>query len=82
MLRTVLSLPGDQPKTLSLITVELGGVGKQARAESRPLPFYFSLFSLVSSPHLSSFIEENKELTDIPASHADVCRRQCTGAGG
>lgn len=65
MLRTVLSLPGDQPKTLGLITVELGGVGKQARAESRLLSHFFSSFSLVSSPHLSSFIKENTNLTEI-----------------
>lgn len=63
MLRADLSLPGDQPETPGLIPLELGGVGKQARAEPGLLPFFF-VFSLVSStPPLFSFIEENTNLS-------------------
>lgn len=63
---------GDQPKTLGLITVELGGVGKQvrteprlqARAEPRLLPSYF-FSSLAEFHHPTSllFVEENVNLT-------------------
>lgn len=44
MPRADLSLPGDQPETLGLIPLELGGVGKQARAEPGLLPFFFFFF--------------------------------------
>lgn len=44
MLRADLSLPGDQPETPGLIPLELGGVGKQARAEPVLLPFFFFFF--------------------------------------
>lgn len=57
MPRADLSLPGDQPETPGLIPLELGGAGKQARAEPGLLPFFFFFFLVrFHQPHLSLFL--------------------------